>query len=62
MWNDKDIEAVHLFVFLLLPSSIWLNLFLLLLLLLLLLTAIDLSHGGSSPYSSRDKTNKNKYT
>jgi len=27
---------------------------------LLLLTAIELSLGGSSPYSSADKTNKNK--
>jgi hypothetical protein len=35
---------------------------LLLLLLLLLLTAIELSSGGSSPYTSTDKTNKNKYT
>ena len=41
---------------------------LLLLLLLLLLssssssTAIELSLGGSSPYTSTDKTNKNKYT
>jgi len=25
-------------------------------------TAIDLSLGGSSPYTSTDKTNKNKYT
>jgi len=33
---------------------------LLLLLLLLLLTAIELSLGGSSPYTSTDKTNKNK--
>ena len=32
------------------------------LLLLLLLTAIKLSHGGSSLYTSTDKTNKNKYT
>ena len=32
------------------------------LLLLLLLTAIELSLGGSSPYTSTDKTNKNKYT
>ena len=43
------------------------TLLLLLLLLLLLifnylLTAIDLSLGGSSPYTSTDKTNKNKYT
>jgi hypothetical protein len=30
--------------------------------LLLLLTAIELSLGGSSPYTSTDKTNKNKYT
>jgi len=35
---------------------------LLLLLLLLLLTAIELSLGGSSPYTSTDKTNKNKYS
>jgi hypothetical protein len=35
---------------------------LLLLLLLLLLTAVELSLGGSSPYTSTDKTNKNKYT
>jgi len=34
----------------------------LLLLLLLLLTAIELSHGCSRPYTSTDKTNKNKYT
>ena len=33
-----------------------------LLLLLLLLTAIEFSLGGNSPYSSTDKTNKNKYT
>jgi hypothetical protein len=35
---------------------------LLLVLLLLLFTAIELSLGGSSPYTSTDKTNKNKYT
>ena len=34
----------------------------LLLLLLLLFAAIEFSFGGSSPYSSTDKTNKNKYT
>jgi len=33
-----------------------------LLLLVLLLTAIELSLGGSSPYTSTDKLNKNKYT
>ena len=32
------------------------------LLLLLLLTAIEFSLGGSSSYTSTDKTNKNKYT
>ena len=37
-------------------------LLLLLLLSLLLLTAIELSLGGISPYTSTDKTNKNKYT
>jgi len=36
------------------------NSILLLLLLLLLLTAIELSLGGSSPYTSTDKRNKNK--
>jgi len=35
---------------------------LLLLLLLLLLTAIEFSLGGNSPYTSTDKTIKNKYT
>ena len=34
----------------------------LLLLLLLLFTGIELSLGGSSPYTGTDKTNKNKYT
>jgi len=34
----------------------------LLLLLLLLRTVIELSLGGSSPHTSTDKTNKNKYT
>jgi hypothetical protein len=34
----------------------------LLLLLLLLLIATELSLGGSSPYTSTNKTNKNKYT
>jgi hypothetical protein len=34
----------------------------LLLLLLLLLTAMDFSLGGSSSYTSTDKTDKNKYT
>jgi len=38
------------------------NNIILLLLLLLLLTAIELSLGGSSPYSSTDETNENKYT
>jgi len=32
------------------------------LLLLLSLPAIELSLGGSSPYTSTDKKNKNKYT
>jgi hypothetical protein len=32
-----------------------------LLLLLLLLTKIELSLGGSSPYTSSDKTSKNRY-
>jgi len=33
-----------------------------LLLLLLLITAIEFSLGGSSSYTSTDKTNKNKHT
>jgi len=33
-----------------------------LLFLLLLLTAFQFSLGGSSPYTSTDKTNNNKYT
>jgi hypothetical protein len=35
---------------------------LLLLLLLLLITAVEFLLGGSSPYTSTDKVNKNKYT
>jgi len=34
----------------------------LLILLLLLLTAIELSLGGSSPYTNTDRANRNKYT
>jgi flagellar basal body-associated protein FliL len=30
--------------------------------IIIIITAIVLSLGGSSPYTSRDKTNKNKYT
>ena len=37
-------------------------LLLLLLLLAVVLTAVELSLGGSSPYTTTDKTNKNKYT
>ena len=43
-------------------SDFGINFDLLLLLLLLLFTATDLSLGGSSPYTSTDKTDKNKYT
>jgi len=39
-----------------------LNALLLLLLLLLLLTAVELSCGASSPYTSRDEANKNEFT
>jgi len=38
------------------------NLLLLLLPLLLLITGIELSLGGSSPYTSTNKPNKNKQT
>ena len=30
--------------------------------IIIIITAIELSHSGSSPYTSTDKTNKNKYT
>jgi hypothetical protein len=30
--------------------------------IIIIITAIELSLGGSSPYTSTDKTNKNKYT
>jgi hypothetical protein len=43
------------------PGMLFL-LLLLLLLLRLLLIAIESSLSGSSPYTSTDKTNKNKYT
>jgi hypothetical protein len=55
--NDRGIHGYRNFILLLL-----LLLLFLLLLLLLLLTAVELSLGGSSPYTSTDKTNKNKYT
>jgi hypothetical protein len=38
------------------------NYYYLLLLLLLLLTATEFSLDGSSPYTSTNETNKNKYT
>jgi len=44
------------------PRNVSIHKLLLLLLLLLLLTAVDLSFGGSSPYTSKDKANKNNYT
>jgi hypothetical protein len=50
------VEVPLLLLLLILPPPL-----ILLLLLLLLLTAIELSLGGSSPYTSTDKTNKNKY-
>jgi hypothetical protein len=30
--------------------------------IIIIITEIDFSLGGSSPYTSTDKTNKNKYT
>ena len=30
--------------------------------IIIIITALELSLGGSSPYTSTDKTNKNKYT
>jgi len=39
----------------------WMNEFVIMIFLLLLLTVVELSPGGSSPYTSTDKTNENKY-
>jgi len=60
-WASQNISVIRL------PSSISEQYYLLLLLvvllvLFLLLTAIELSLGGSSPYTSTDKKDKNKYT
>jgi hypothetical protein len=60
--HHKDlglIQGANLLLLLLLLLPLLLPL--LLLLLLLLFTVIELSLGGSSPYTSTDKTNKNKY-
>ena len=57
--SEKSISLKHVSYF---ETSSNFNVLLLLLLLLLLLTSIELSLGGSSPYTSTDKTNKNKYT
>jgi len=54
-YKNKKIRKSHLLLLFLLL------LLLILLLLPLLLTAIELSLGGSSPYTGTDKTNKNKY-
>ena len=58
-------QKTLVFIYVLLRTSSLSEIFckrLLLLLLLLLLTAIQLSLGDSSPYTSTDKTNNNKYT
>ena len=51
-----------IFIIIIIIIIIIITLLLLLLLSLLLLTAIELSLGGSSHYTSTDKTNKNEYT
>jgi hypothetical protein len=38
------------------------TLFIIIIIIIIIITAIELSLGGSSPYTSTDKTNKNKYT
>jgi hypothetical protein len=43
-------------------SSTLAGIIIIILILLLLLTVIELSLGGGGPYTSTDKTNKNKYT
>jgi hypothetical protein len=49
----------------------WVNVFIIIIIIIIVITtttttttttASDLSLGGSSPYTSTDKTNKNKYT
>jgi len=76
--REYSVAAILLLIFMMLLSlfSVWNPLcfyistfrsivqspLLLLLLLLLLPTTIELSLGGSSPYTGTDKTNKNKYT
>ena len=41
------------------PYYVWL---LPIIIIIIIITEIQLSLGGSSPYTSTDKTNKNKYT
>jgi len=56
-------HKIKLVSFVYIRSDVLLLLLLLVLLLLLfLLSEVELSLGGSSPYTSTDKTNKNKYT
>jgi len=43
------------------PSDITV-MFHIIIIIIIIITAIELSLGGSSPYTSTDKTNKNKYT
>ena len=56
-YTNKNTKESHLLLLLLLLILLVLSL-----ILPLLLTGIDLSLGGSSPHTSTDKTNKNKYT
>jgi hypothetical protein len=57
----EEYRAQCSWLFSLLHSPVHIIYRLLLLLLLLLFTAIEFSLGGSSPYTSPDNTNKNKY-
>jgi hypothetical protein len=38
-----------------------LRMMMIIIIIIIIITAIELSLGGSSPYTSTDKTNKNKY-
>ena len=40
----------------------WITLPLFTIIIIIIITAIELSLGGSSPYTSTEKTNKNEYT
>ena len=42
--------------------ELWVLMCVLYVIIIIIITAVELSLGGSSPYTSTDKTDKNKYT